>query len=70
MTPHEFVLRAYGKENDPELEAYITEQLSKASINPMDLFSEYQDTKNQDQDQNKTEEENKNDDDKVNEDEE
>lgn len=70
MTPHEFVLRAYGKDNDSELEAYITEQLAKSSINPMDLFSEYQDTKNQDQDQNKTEEENKNDDDKVDEDEE
>lgn len=57
MTPHEFILRAYGKENDPELEAYITEQLNKASINPMDLFAEYQDTKSEDQFEEETEEE-------------
>lgn len=40
MTPEEFVLKAYGKE-DKQLAAYITEQLNKANVNPMDLFGEF-----------------------------
>lgn len=47
MTPKEFVLKAYGKE-DAELEAYITEQLNKANVNPMDLFGEYSNNNNSD----------------------
>lgn len=53
MTPHEFVLRAYGKE-DNELEAYITDQLAKSSINPMDLFEE---VNKDDKNENESEEE-------------
>ena len=44
MTPKEFVLKAYGKE-DEKLEAYITEQLNKANVNPMDLFGEFSNEK-------------------------
>ena len=44
MTPEEFVLKAYGKE-DKQLAAYITEQLNKANVNPMDLFGEFESKK-------------------------
>lgn len=54
MTPKEFVIKAYGKE-DAELEAYITEQLNKANVNPMELFNEYNNNNSDDENQNKKE---------------